>query len=271
MWSSAERWRWRGFTLVGALLLASAITLHKLAPKPLFAAPFYDGCNKVWSHRASAPGAEENSIEGAAHALALGAAGVEIDVIYHEAESRFFVISEEALSTGVRADLPLEKMLHRFPRSAYVWLDFWNLTQLSDEAGRAAAARLRDMLEAEGLLQRAIVESTDSRKLSEFSALGVYTSLWLTIRPSKAMLGHIRDVIRAAEMFRGGRYAAVSLNYLSYSRLTAFVFADVPTHLFTVNDLGILRRLTAEPQVRIVLTDRHDFAAHRCGAESMRP
>ncbi len=240
--------------------------VYVLRPNPTVPV-FYQGPSKAWSHRALSDGAPENSPQGLRRAFALGAPGVEIDVIYDARRNGLYVISEEAVAARLPAVLHLTEMLAAVPPHGLVWLDFWNLRTLSDTDAQRATDSLRTELETARMRDRAIVESVDPRRLGAVASLGMRTSLWLQITPTRAgRLAHVRDLLVAGMRFRSASFAAVSLDYMQYDRSVGFVFARVPIHLFTVNDPGTLCELTRDPRVKVILTDSLYFRATGCPA-----
>lgn len=222
---------------------------------------FYDGCSKVWSHRALSDGPKENTIDGMRRALELGAPGVEIDVIFDSKKSDFLVISEEYFVQGERSDLRLPEMLDAVPAHGFIWIDLWNLKVLPDDVLEFAAYKLADLLRLRGLLNRTIVESTSEDGLAKVADRGVATCLWLEIRPfERSRRGHVADAVRGAVAYHKANFSAVSMDYASYSVFVAAIFSAVPIHLFTVNESRILAKITEDPRIKIVLSDRPLYA-----------
>lgn len=210
-------------------------------------------CRKVWVHRTLVEGFSENTVAGLRRAYAIGAYGVEIDVIFDERRDGLYVISEEALRSGVTPDLPLGTMLAAVPAGGQLWVDFWNLRDLSDGAASSAIERLAAELAVSNLSDRVVVESTSARRLGDLTARNVKGMLWVTVRRSRSL--RILDLARAARDFHRSGASAVSMDYRDYDDLVAWLFARVPIHLFTVNDAALLDSLTRDTRVSVVLSD----------------
>jgi len=195
-------------------------------------------------------------LEGIRRAFELGAPGVEIDVIFDRERDGLYVISEEAYTAGDPVALGLSDMLAAVPLQRFIWLDFWNLKQLSAEDASHAMTRLRADLDTAKIRDRAIVESVSAEGLRLAAALAIRTSLWLEITPTRAgRLAHLRDLMDATLKFRAANASVISLDYVQYQESVGFVFSGVPIHLFTVNDPDRLRELSEDPRVKVILTD----------------
>jgi hypothetical protein len=210
-------------------------------------------CRKIWVHRTLVEGFAENTVTGLRRAYAMGARGVEIDVIFDEHRDGLFVISEEALRSGATPELELGTMLAAVPVGGQLWIDFWNLKELSGGAASSAIERLAAELALARLRDRVVVESTSARRLADLTARGVKGMLWVTVRRSRSQ--RIFDLARAAWDFHRSGASAVSMDYREYDDLVAWLFARVPIHLFTVNDATLLDALTKDTRVSVVLSD----------------
>ena len=227
--------------------------------------PFYQGYEKVWSHRSLSDGLPENSPQGLNRSFELGAPGVEIDIIYDVSSSCFYVISEEAFAAGNSLSLKLADMLNLIPPRKFIWLDFWNLKILPIEDARRATSRLRMELETAFLIERAIIESTDPVRLGLVASAGMRTILWINVRPgSDGRLSYLRDLIVSVIGFRSANFSAISLEYTQYDNLIGIVFSRVPIHLFTVNDPPTLLGLINDPRVKVILSDHLYFRGSDC-------
>lgn len=121
---------------------------------------------KVWLHRV-------DSIERAL-LVARKYRGMEIDVVYDSAGNYFDVGHPPVPSAGISLDSLLAALPD--PNAHYFWLDFKNLSESNAEA---ACRLLESIARRHGVLGNLVVESTEPRPLSRFTAAGFYTSYYL--------------------------------------------------------------------------------------------
>jgi hypothetical protein len=266
-----RRWRWLLVPLLlFGLLLSMSDPLYRYAAArtPAFAFP---ACQKAWAHRGYAAAGGENSLAGIAEAFRRGAAGVEIDVLFDPELDDFVVSHDRPYTLFDGQPLRLESVLSRFPRSGLFWLDAKDLRKLSPWTAHQATHRLSALLERYGLTERAFVESSQPLYLSWLADQGVHTSYAISPNDRKYSASLYRlhaAVMKLAYAFVGAD--AISMTAARYTPVTAATFDEAAILLSTVNDAGMLRYLSARPEVKVVLTDEDHYAVTACADRPRR-
>lgn len=246
------------FILVAALILVDR-SFSNLKPDP-----FYDGCLKVWAHRGYASEHEMNSLESFRHAFDLGAAGVELDILYTPETARFMVAHNLPSPSGEKRALHLDELFEELGDKGYFWLDIKNLRELSRKDIVEAADSLHDLLDRYSLKDRAIVESKIAQGLASFSERKIFTSLWITPgRDDSWFDSRVKTLLYRIRFLRG-RFSAFSMNYLNYTPYVQNSLGDVPVHLFTINDPDEIRKYQDKKNVRIILSDENHYSMDSC-------
>jgi hypothetical protein len=229
-------------------------------------APFFSSCQKLWSHHGLQSAGPENSLRALSAAFDQGAGGVELDVYFDEKYTHnFYVVSEETFASTGHGSLNLEEVLRLIGSRGYIWIDFWNLKQLTRTAAEDAAQTLGHMLAARGLLAHAIVESTDADNLSLFVTKGLYTSYW--IQPPAIRDGdraYWSALLRYKYNYLKGGYSAISMDQEAYDQRMDLLFERVPLHVFTVNEESRLEFFLRKNNVKVILTDTANFKRAGC-------
>jgi heptose-I-phosphate ethanolaminephosphotransferase len=206
---------------------------------------------KVWVHRV-------DSIERAV-LMARKFAGMEIDVVFDSAAGYFDVGHPPLPSAGIS----LDSLLAAIPDvgSHYFWIDFKNLT---DANAPEACRVLLAMARKHGIVGHMIVESSNPRALSCFTAGGFYTSYYLFPDEGLASMDASR-VTRYYEEVKSNLAAsdvnAVSSSYVSLPFIEAYLpDADVLLwYLVHENDPGsraALAYLERKSEVKVILVRR---------------
>ncbi len=234
---------------------------------------FYQGCSKVWGHRGhfQDPDIHANTIASFRRAFDLGAAGVEMDVLYDPVRGRFWVGRYD--ETGPR--IPLEDVFQAVGDRGYFWLDLKTLRTLDARQARVLAMRLRALVDRYHLRERVIVESDHWQNLRAVRDAGLFTSFWIfnvdeTDVP-RAPWAYWKQVLTYQWHFIQGGFSAISLDERFYTRALAWALRGVPVHTFTVNDPSRMRALLADPNVRVVLSDQAWYAWHACDTPKEGP
>ena len=226
--------------------------------------PFYNHCNKVWSHRGYHKKEPQNSLASFAAAFDRGAKGVELDVIYQESEEIFIVSRQTSINLEEGKYLTLEAVFAEFGPGKYYWIDLKSLKKISRSSAEKAAFQLQQLLERYSLIETSFVESSNPINLSFFVDRGIYTSYW--VKPVRNELSPIRwlKVYWYKAFYLWGGFSAISLNQKYFDDNFAREFLNVSVYLFTINDEDILYREIGKKAVNIILSDEDYFAIKGC-------
>ena len=250
--------------------LADAIDARYAAVAARASFPFA-GCSKVWAHRGYVlGGAPENSIASVQAAFALGAAGVEVDILYDRHDERFYVSHDHPYQTFDGQPLTLAALLAATGDAGHFWLDAKNLENLAPWHAKRAVSQLAALLDQHGLRERAFVESRHPVYLSWVAAAGLHTSLMVSPNERKySPAVYAANVYLMKWAYSLGPFGAISMTHSRYTPRTASLFGErVPVLLSTVNDDDRLAALQADPRVRVILTDNNRFASAACAGEA---
>ncbi len=266
-----RRWRWLlvPLFLFGLLLSLSDLLYRQAAARA--SAFVFASCQKAWAHRGHAATGGENSLRAVAEAFRRGAAGVEIDVLFDPELDDFVVSHDRPYTLFDGRPLRLEAVLSSAPRNGLFWLDAKDLRKLSPWTAHQATHRLSALLERYGLTERAFVESSQPLYLSWLADQGVHTSY--AISPNDRKYGAPLYRLHAAFMKLAYAFVgadAFSMNAARYTPVTAATFGEAAILLSTVNDAGLLRHLSALPEVKAILTDEDHYAVTACADRSRR-
>ncbi|NPA06719.1 MAG: hypothetical protein GXO54_04860 [Chloroflexi bacterium] len=248
--------------LVSSLALLAFHGLFVVARGPTF----YQGCYKVWGHRGyfQEPDIQANTIASFRRAFDLGAAGVEMDVLYDPVRGRFWVGRYD--ETGPQT--PLEDVFHALGDRGYFWLDLKTLRLLDARQARVLAMRLRALVDRYHVRERVIVESDHWQNLRAVREAGLFTSFWIFNVDERdvprAPWAYWSQVLTYQWHFIQGGFSAISLDERFYTPALALALRGVPVHTFTVNDPSRMRALLADPNVRVILSDQAWYAWHTC-------
>lgn len=250
-----------------AALLALSDVLYRRAAAAAPAFPF-DACRKVWAHRGHAASGGENSLHSVQAAFDRGAAGVEIDILFDAALGDFVVSHDRPYALFDGQPLKLDTLLARHADRGFLWLDAKDLRRLSPWRARQATERLAALLQRHGLTGRALVESSHAPYLAWLAGRGVHTSYALS--PNERKHSAPLHALHLSIMKLGYAWVgsgAISMTADRYTPGTAAAFGQVPVLLSTVNDATTSKRLSAIPAVKVILSDRDDYAVSACVAD----
>jgi hypothetical protein len=226
--------------------------------------PFYDDCNKVWGHRGYIKGLEMNSMESIQRAFELGAAGVELDILFIPEMERFLVAHNLPTSPKSESTLYLDELFEELGDKGYFWLDIKNLRELNRSDTVMAAETMFSLLSQHGLVNKTIIESKMASKLAIFADRKIFTSLWITPGRSDGWFdSRLKMFLYKSRFLRGG-YSTVSMNYLNFTPYVQSYLENVPVHLFTINNLEEIKEYHHMPNVRIILSDEDHFSLDSC-------
>lgn len=229
----------------------------------------FEGCQKAWAHRGFVGEGQEDSIGSVQRAIARGASGVEIDVLYDADSGQFMVSHDRPYQTTNGQTLTLDQMLEAIGPQVYFWLDAKDLSGLWPWQANDAVNRLATVLARHGMTDRALVESRNPIYLGWLAERGVHTSYMIS--PNEAgysapiFWGNVY-VMKLAYTF--GPFSALSMNDDRYTRTVQQAFGDeVPILVSTVNDRDAFELYAENPRIAVVLTDRDYYAYNSCATE----
>ncbi|MEQ8665874.1 MAG: glycerophosphodiester phosphodiesterase [Rhodospirillales bacterium] len=231
--------RWLALAVVIVLLGAGLWLLPVGLP---VSALFGSGGAQVWSHRALADHVhEENSQAAVDAASAQGFPGIELDVHYLADVGRLYV-GHDWPDDGAAVRYLDEYAL---PEAARIWLDVKNLGDLSE----AQIADIALQLHAMGLGDRTYVESKSLAALKTAERHGLRTIFWVTPATASRL-----PFLKYVMMWHG--IDAVSCDYRNVA-MVAPHFRNRSVFVFTVNEPAAIAAFRKDPDVGVVLTDRH--------------
>lgn len=262
-------WRWLLVPLVLLVALLSSSEMlyqHALARAPAFPFP---ACQKVWGHRGYAPAGGENSLQSVQGAFERGATGVEIDILFDRELDAFVVSHDRPYTLFDGQPLRLESVLSRHAGSGFFWLDAKNLRKLWPVTAHQATQRLAELIHRYQLQDLVVVESSNPLYLSWLADQGIRSSYAVSPNDRKYS-GPVywlhSAITKLAYAFSGA--SGISMDASRYTPVTASAFGEVPVLLSTVNDPDALLRLSAIPEVKVILSDDNHFAISACSART---
>ncbi len=232
---------------------------------------FYNDCHKIWGHRGhpEPPDIPENTIASYTRAFDLGAPGVEMDVRYDVARHEYFIgryDRGQAPPPGQR--LTLAEVFAAVGDRGYFWLDTKTIHYLTPDQARQAATDMAQLLDQFGLRQRAIIESDTPENLVFFAQAGLHTSYWIFNIDEEAFpqtpWALWQALNRIKHHYIAGGFSAISLDQRFYTPMVAAMLGGARIHLFTVDDVGDLRRLVRRDEVKVILTDTTHYDITAC-------
>jgi glycerophosphoryl diester phosphodiesterase len=253
--------------LVTACFLIVALAITDYQFRAISPDVIYSGCFKVWAHRGFfRDGLEENSIDSFKKAFDLGAVGTELDIFYDLDLDGYIVSHDYPYNLKNGRTLKLKDVLEKVGKRGYFWLDFKNLEVLSKKDAQKATLRMLDLLEKYNLTDKAIIESTNPINLSILSKSGLYTSYWVMPETTREenFFKFWRDIYKMKFFFIYGNFSALSMNHYRFSENIERIFANIPVHLFTVNDKKRVKELVRKKNVKVILTDEKQFYLEKC-------
>lgn len=229
---------------------------------------FYSGCFKVWAHRGFfKEGLQQNSIESFLRAFELGAAGTELDIFY-DLNTNEYVVSHDYPYHLINGQiLKLEDVFKKVGKCGYFWLDFKNLAILSKQDTQKAVFTLHNLLKKYNLTDKIIVESTNPINLKIVSKLNIYTSYWIMpeIYSYDNFFYFQFDIFRYKLFYLYGNFSALSMDYNLFNKKLEGIFANIPIHLFTINDSKKLMNYFVKKNVKIILSDeKKNYSENNC-------
>jgi len=273
------RWQARLLVMVGWLMTGYILTVgwvdHNLAKRThdnVYNEPY-----KVWATRGLVTDGSDgdpirvrNSIESISYAFSRGARGTELDVYYDTEMSDFIVSHPRPYEKPNGTLLTLDVLFNAVGGDGYFWVDWKKLRHLDRSQLQAALARLKQITDRPGLMNRVYVEGE-----APFSLLAVRQAGFHTIydcRPlidSRILSPVIVDVFKAVYYF--GDFTVMGLQSGTrtepiYGPKTHRALRNIPVFLYHVSDdVELLKQLASFSNVRVIIIqqdiDRFGFIA----------
>ncbi len=230
------------------LLLAWGVTWlrFRLAPPP---APLNQP--QFWSHHGlTAPGIEKNSLPALELAAQAGALGLELDIEYDFKTNAFVLLG---------FDTPLYEVFTRLA-PAHPQLQFWLDYKPMDQGDPSLLApRLRELVQAQGLMQRVWVESWHKKALVYYKQAGFRTLYWAAPRAAPGSLEGLQEWHKIRAYLVQHQHDGVSGDVENWGPDQRQALGNWPLFLFTVNRRNELPPLLAHTPLQVILTDRADW------------
>lgn len=250
--------------LLLGLLLSLSDVLYRCAITQAPAFPF-SACQKIWGHRGYAATGGENSLPSVQAAFGRGAAGVEIDILFDRELNDFVVSHDRPYTLFYGKPLKLESVLAQYAGTGFFWLDAKDLRKLSPMTAHKATQRLAALIQRYQLTERAFVESSNPLYLAWLADQDIHTSY--AVSPNSEQYSAPVYKLHTAVMklaYTFGEVSAISMDASRYTPVTAATFGKAAVLLSTVNDTGALQRLSAIPEVKVILSDDDHYAMTAC-------
>jgi hypothetical protein len=202
---------------------------------------------KIWVHRV-------NTVDRA-NILLPKFAGIEIDVVYDSALDVFDVRHRDIESVGLSLEHYFELLDEKY--RPYYWIDIKNLT--TDNELRQYD-RLHKLAKKYDLLDRLVVESTNTAALTRFTDAGFRTSYYLPhVEIESLSEADIEDwVMSVRRGLNSGRVRAISADYSMYPLIEKY-FGDADTLLWAgfrydkASQRDQIDKITAIERVKVLL------------------
>lgn len=206
---------------------------------------------QVWAHRGGGNLDTPNSIAGIKRAIYAGVTGLEIDIFFDK-DLNDFVVSHNKPYDKIADNIQkLSQVLSFYPQKLYLWLDFKNLSLFN---AKHAIIKLNYLMQKYKLdKNKIIIESTNWYSLRDFSQESFQTCFW----PNISQHGHIQRlrVIFTRAIIGFSNFSAISAHYENYQRTYQKYLSDIPTMVFTVNDLKTMEEFKTKNNVKVILSD----------------
>jgi hypothetical protein len=256
--------------LIGFLVFCAVLTLYAnwgFEKKINQVQAFPVSCLEGWAHRGYVNpklGIEENSLASYQKAIELGAAGIEMDVLYDVELDDFIVSHDTPYHTQEDGSfLHLQQALQTLPE-IHVWLDAKNLSGLWPWQASKATKRLSEILKASLRTKQVLVESRHPIYLSWLAEQGIHTTLMISPNPKANPLSMWAVIIASKLYFLMGDFSGVSTGFLRYTDAVQESFQSIPAYLSTVNDQQTIEAYKQQPQIKVFLTDNPDLYGLHC-------
>ncbi len=256
--------------ILGFLALSIAITLYAnwaFERKVSKVQAFPVSCLEGWAHRGYVnleQGIEENSMASYEKAIELGAAGIEMDVLYDVELDDFIVSHGKPYHTQADGSLlHLKQALQNLPE-IHVWLDAKNLSGLWPWQASKATKRLAKILHESQRAPFVLVESRHPIYLSQLAEQGIHTTLMISPNPNKDPISMWPMIIISKLYFLMGDFNGISTGFLRYTGAVQESFQAVPAYLSTINDMQTIEKFKQQPQVKVFLTDNPNLYGLHC-------
>lgn len=258
------RWIWR-LALAVLLLGVAKWGIDSRFQRVVQSAPPVASCDKVWAHRGRLESDPPNTLASAQRLLALGVAGLELDIHYDPEQQHFWVIHDDPSAADKAQRDNLERFLAVLgPAKMGLWLDAKNFASLAPWDAVAAADRLQQLLAQYAPQSRVYVESRNPFYLLLLKSRGVPTSYLISPNSRHAAPVFWLNVYWMKWSYSWGPFDVVSMDIGRYDAVVAEIFTGVPTLLSTINDDIMVAALAAQPNVAALLSDRNVFQVGRC-------
>lgn len=244
-----------GLAIVILIVLSTPIIIHIAFLIKASSYQALNTCQQVWAHRGLTTVERENSISAFSSAFKHGAAGVELDVYFHN-ESFQFIVSHEPIIDVVNSEvLTLGDVFTEFGDGYFYWLDFKNLYQLKPDERLRSLEKLDLLSQTVVSKSELLVESVDDSALSSFTQQGFQTSYWIALPSDLSQLSYLIHTFKIKVKYLLGQFTMISTDIVNYSNRFQTQLPTIPTLLFTVNDSTTISSLFEKSNVRVVLTD----------------
>jgi len=259
---------------LGLLLLLVPIAEQTYQARLNKVQPFAVQCLEGWAHRGYVnpeQGFPENSLASYQQAIALGAAGIEMDT-YYDVELNDFIISHSK-TYQLQADgtpLRLHDALTALPK-VHIWLDAKNLYKLMPWQASKATARLKDMIGIAGRKDDVLIESRSPFYLRDLANAGFQTTLMISPETQHNALWLGAEITMHQLLFSVGQFNGISMNYSDYRGSVVDAFGQAPTYLATINDEKQLPIMIGQSQIKVFLTDNPALYGLHCADGSKKP
>ncbi|MBM4310378.1 MAG: hypothetical protein FJ119_05465 [Deltaproteobacteria bacterium] len=261
-----------GWVMTGFILTIAWVD-HNLAQRTN--ASVYNEHHKVWATRGlvtdgsdGAPVRVRNSIDSIAYAFERSARGTELDVHYDMEMDDFVVSHPRRYEKPNGTLLTLGALFDAVGGDGYFWLDWKDLRHLNRSQLQAALARLKQITDRPGFMNRVYVEGE-----APFSLVAVRQAGFQTIYDCRPLLDSnmlapvVVDVFKAVYYFGG--FTAMGLNSGTreepiYGPGTRIQLRNIPLFVYHVpDDPEFLEDLASSRNVRVIIIrqdiDRFDF------------
>lgn len=231
--------------------------------------PFAVQCLEGWAHRGYVnpeQGFHENSLASYQQAIALGAAGIEMDT-YYDTELDDFILSHNK-PYQLQADgspLRLRDALSQLPK-VHIWLDAKNLYKLMPWQASKATARLKTIIADGGRKDDVLIESRSPFYLRDLANSGFKTTLMISPNSHHNTLWLGAELTMHQLLFSVGQFNGISMNYGDYRAGVLDSFRQAPAYLATINDEKQLPIVMGQPQIKVFLTDNPALYGVHCSS-----
>ena len=229
--------------------------------------PFPVQCLEGWAHRGYVKAEEgyvENTLASYEKAIELGAAGIELDVIYDVTLNEFVVSHDEPYHVGKDGKwLLLKDAFARLPH-VNIWLDAKNLSGLWPWQAEKATARLRELITDAGRKDQVLIESRNPWYLGDLAEVGFRTTLMISPNPKASGISMWTVILASKFSYSLSGFSGISMSYHRYHVEVSDSFSEAPVYLSTINSPPQVEKFKRLPQVKVFLTDNAALYGQHC-------